>query len=33
VLDVSIISSALIDEAGHMYAIATTEREIGASTA
>jgi two-component system CheB/CheR fusion protein len=33
VLDVSIISSALVDEAGQMYAIATTERAIEASTA
>ena len=32
VLEVSIISSALVDEAGQMYAIATTERSIQGDT-
>ena len=31
VKEVSIISTALVNEAGHMYAIATTERTKGAA--
>ena len=33
VVEVSMISTALVDAAGKMYAIATTERECAADTA